>query len=43
MIKGILGYGGVLLHSSFLDLHHLLNVHVQLANKNGIKKKINDN
>jgi hypothetical protein len=38
------GFGGVLLSSPlhvffFLDLHHLLNVHVQLANKMGFNKK----
>jgi hypothetical protein len=41
------GFGVATEHSSsrlFLDLHHLLNVHVQLANKMGLKetaKKIN--
>jgi hypothetical protein len=39
------GFGGVLLSTSlnaffFLDLHHLLNVHVQLANKMGLKKNL---
>jgi hypothetical protein len=40
------GFGGVLLSTPlhvffffFLDLHHLLNVHVQLANKIGFNKK----
>jgi hypothetical protein len=38
------GFGDVLLSAPlhvfffFLDLHHLLNVHVQLANKMGLKK-----
>jgi hypothetical protein len=43
------GFGGVLLSTPlhvfffffFLDLHHLLNVHVQLANKMGFNKKNN--
>jgi hypothetical protein len=38
------GFGGVLLstplHAYFLDLHHLLKVHIQLANKMGFKKEI---
>jgi hypothetical protein len=29
-----------LLFTPFFDLHHLLNVHVQLANKMGLKKKV---
>jgi hypothetical protein len=38
-------YGGVLLSAPltlFLDLHHLLNVHVQLANKIGLKKQTHE-
>jgi hypothetical protein len=37
------GFGGVLLSTPLhvlLDLHHLLNVHVQLANKMGFKKTL---
>jgi hypothetical protein len=29
-----------LLFTPFLVFHHLLNVHVQLENKNGLKKKL---